>query len=408
MKFSKIILSALITCLVTASAFAQTPDAWEPKQGKLNNAVTAVAATPANGEMAVVGYDNGDVYLTLTNGTSQNPSWIKVDDPAQGTPLPNKGITSIAISPYDTKTYFVAFGGCKYYGNLWVTRTGGQYWQELESAPFCNIVNVSINPKDPSIIYVTEDGGQVSTSEDYGNNWTTDEIVDPLKPAAASGKISAVATAQGSRDRVLVGTDTGEIWMTYNAQDSNPGWTILTDVYPQPDFPSATVSDLVWDDNYAPAMFYAVFNSAFTGKSLWKNGRAGNPYSWTTTQNDAIPSHTSAANISLNPAFVHTLYVTTTYTEYEAYQSNNNGSMWYNGDCATTTANSFDTTSAVCFAIDADEVLNGWGAWNVDDRIITVNGVQVAPGAALPAAVNDTYFFEFSAGSASWAGFDVW
>lgn len=302
---------------------------WEPKQGAANFAVSTVALTPANQEMAVVGYDNGDVYMTISDATSEIPSWTKVDESAMGAALPNKLISSIAISPLDSRTIYVAFFGCSYSGNLWMSRSGGQYWNEVTTGPYCNITNISINPLDSSIVYVNDNTGKVFTSLDYGNTWTEDAIIDPLKPAAATGNISTVAISQSSFSKVMVGTDTGEIWMSFNAQDSNAYWMKVTgDGYPYPDFPAETVTSLAWGEHYQPAISYVAFNSLFTGKSLWKNSNGNNPFGWVEIQNEQLPSHTAIATVSLNPAFSSVLYATTTYTEYNAYKSEDNGLTW--------------------------------------------------------------------------------
>lgn len=412
-------LCVLGTCLIGQLASAQTSAEWEPKEGGGSAAVTAVGRSSANPEMAVVGYENGDVYLTLTDGTSATPSWLKVDDPAQGDSLPNKMITSIAVSPRDTKTYFIAFGGCKYYGNLWVTKNGGRTFNEVVTGPYCNLTNVSINPIDTSIIYVTDNGGNVHTSDDYGDTWTTGAIADPLTPPDAIGAISAVGAAQGSYDRVLVGTTAGEIWMTSNAQDADPSWILLTDDgYPYPDFPEETVSSLVWDDRYAPAMFYATFNKTMTGDSIWTNGRQGSPYGWAIIQNDDISQYAAVGSVSINPAVPGTLYATTTYTEYNPYKSDDNGANWFDGGanpctcesgCAnveTAASPDFGTTDAKCFAIDAD--INGWNSWEYTGRDIIVNGEVVSNGGALPEQLDGTYYFYFTEGDVSWTGWTFW
>lgn len=409
----------LLSGLVGQTTFAQTSAGWEPKEGGGSTTVTAVGLTSANPEMAVVGYENGDVFMTLTNGTSERPSWMKIDEPSQGDALPNKTIASIAVSPRDTKTFFVAFIGCKFYGNLWVTQNGGRTFSEVESGPYCNLTNVSINPIDTSIIYVTDNAGNVYTSDDYGDTWTTDPIDDPLTPPDAVGSISTVAEARGSYDDVLVGTTEGEIFLTNNAQQEEPSWILLTGTgYPFPDFPDAMVSSLVWDNRYAPAILFATFNQTMTGESIWKNGRQGNPYAWATIQNDTLSPYAAVGSVSINPAFSGTLYATTTYTEYNAYKSDDSGRTWFdaaaNGctcetgcaDAATEPSGNFGTTDAKCFTIEGD--VDGWNAWGYDGREIIVNGVSVSNGAALPEPIDGTYYFYFTAGDVDWTGWSFW
>jgi hypothetical protein len=60
----------------------------------------------------------------------------------------------------------------------------------------------------------------------------------------------------------------------------------------------------------------------------------------------------------------------------------------------------------VCFTAEAP--IAGWQASSVEDRIITVNGVEVAPGGALPEPEMGSYTFVFSAGEPEWTAWNYW
>ncbi len=67
----------------------------------------------------------------------------------------------------------------------------------------------------------------------------------------------------------------------------------------------------------------------------------------------------------------------------------------------------FDTTGAVCYRTAAN--IAGWGCYNLAGRTVSVNGVAVACGAALPQRWSDGYhYFSFTAGQVPWAGFYYW
>ncbi|HEY0466191.1 MAG TPA: carbohydrate-binding domain-containing protein, partial [Polyangiaceae bacterium] len=85
------------------------------------------------------------------------------------------------------------------------------------------------------------------------------------------------------------------------------------------------------------------------------------------------------------------------------------------GGCLTATplarnqnSGSFNTTGERWFVVS--DSINGWQASEMAGRTIRVNGVVVTPGQMpLPAPVNGTtYYFNFSAGSRTWASWSFW
>lgn len=418
-------LIAATFVLVGFSAKAGTPTSWEPLEGAGNAEVTVIAATPASSGMAVVGYTNGDVYLTFSKD-SDSPNWTQVDDKT-GTPytsLPSGTVTAIAISPFDSQSYFVAFAGCHYPDKLWKTVNGGETFFAVSDAPYCDISSLSVNPVDSSIVYMIADE-TLYVSEDYGLTWSTDPITEPLLPPIATGdRITAVAPALNnfydSDEAFLVGTQNGDVWMTLNAgstwlqldDTSNPNW---------PDLPGDMVTSVVFDDRLMPPRFIVSFHKDVlpnTRDALWVSSNGGE--SWTNITNEDLPNNSGVGMVSAHPNSISTFYATaTTFSTFiNAYKSEDSGATWKDGcTCSTlctsaqTTANSyFGTTGAQCFAVKAD--ITGWNAWNTDGRDIIVNGTTM-PGTSgigddLPAKINDRYYFYFTAGNDEAAGWGFW
>jgi hypothetical protein len=67
----------------------------------------------------------------------------------------------------------------------------------------------------------------------------------------------------------------------------------------------------------------------------------------------------------------------------------------------------FGTTGERWFVVS--QHINGWQASEMEGRSIRVNGILVTPGQMPPpAAANGSYYFQFSAGSFSWASWSFW
>ena len=421
MKYLERVIVLLVVLTSPMVVVAQTPTSWEPLQGEGNAKITSVATTPATKSMAIVGYDNGDVFLGFGADT-ETPNWTQVDD-RTGTPfpsLPNGPVTAVAISSYDTQTYYVAFAGCHYPDKLWKTSTGGEFFVSLENAPFCDISSIAVNPVDSSVIYVIADG-ELWVSDDYGSNWTQDEIVEPILPPLAEGdRISAISSARNnfySRDElILVGTVQGDVWLTLQGGDN---WIRLDEPAnpSRPDLPNSIVTSVVVDDRYAPPFLYVSFYKdelPDDRDAIWVSGNGGEAFG--NIYGDNMPSNSGVGMLSVNPAYLVVLYATTTTssTFINAYKSEDNGLTWNDGCTCDTGCNNaltaaisyFGTTGPVCFAINDD--IEGWTSWNTEGRDIVVNGLIVENGEALPAKINDRYYVYFTDGDRDYTGWMTW
>ncbi len=423
-KVRAILLSAILLISLSSRANSETATEWEPLAGSTNAKITAVASTPHSPDMAIVGYDNGNLYLTF-EADEARPNWTRLDDNTTTSigSFPQGLITAIAINPSDSDNFIVSFAGCHYPGKLWKTNDGGQRFTEVTGATYCDISSISINPVDPAIIYLIANQ-QLWVSDDYGNTWTQDAIVEPLNPPIDNGaRISAVASAQNNfysgDEGFLVGTTDGQVWMTLNGGGN---WMRVDEVaYPSaPDLPDKMVTSLVFDDRMIPPLFYASFHTNVLPNdrdALWlSNGGE----SWVNIFKASLPDHSGIGMVSLNPFKIGTLYATpTTFsTVVSTYKSENNGQTWSSGctcetgcvDAATESTGYFASQGAKCFAIKGD--INGWKSWNTEGRDIIVNDVLMnsteGDGANLPATVNDRYYFYFTEGQHDYAGWTLW
>ena len=123
-------------------------------------------------------------------------------------------------------------------------------------------------------------------------------------------------------------------------------------------------------------------------------------------------------SVSINPAIAGALYATTTYTEYNAYKSDDNGAIRFdaakNGcTCETGCASAetapsadFGATDAKCFAIEGN--VNGWNAWKLSGRDININGEIVGNSGQLPDQGDGVYYFYFTEGDVPWTGWTLW
>jgi len=146
-----------------------------PQQGDDN--ISAIAVAPGFPDIIWVGHDSGRIYMT-TNGTTTNPSWIRVDR----APLPQRYIESIAFAGWRPGLYnnvYVTFGGNDYDDgfspdNVWRTTNSGGTWTNissgLPSVPIRSIVT-SQSSSNPGYLYVGSAVG-VFASADNGVTWS--------------------------------------------------------------------------------------------------------------------------------------------------------------------------------------------------------------------------------------------
>jgi hypothetical protein len=302
---------------------------WEPNPTDVS-AITTIAVAPQNRNQMVVGYTNGDIFLTF-NGLSALPSWLKIDTFAasgQTFDLPGIPVTSMVIGPGDGKTIYAAFAGTQQGRKLWKTGTGGASWIELSGVPVLPIANVSLNPIQPQRVYVVADGGAIATSDDGGTTWSTAPTPDPLQPPiSGSGRISTIAPNDTNNppNQVWVGASTGEIFVSFNAAGAQT-WTRVNAAT----MPARLVTRLTINPrNLQPPEVWATFQGLLHD-SIWLTSNGGQI--WLNRHNPQLPTTsipvTSLAlyGASVNPVDDNVVYVDDSFGA--ASRTENRGLSW--------------------------------------------------------------------------------
>jgi photosystem II stability/assembly factor-like uncharacterized protein len=140
--------------------------------------ISALDIASGNGTRIWVGYDN---YLTaaaatgrVSRTTTSTTAWEDVDENGP-TPLPDRMVEDIAISPHNNDEVFVVFAGYET-DNVWFTDDNGATWQQRTGAapndlPALHINTVRWHPVSNWWVYIGTDLG-IFASEDKGLTWS--------------------------------------------------------------------------------------------------------------------------------------------------------------------------------------------------------------------------------------------
>lgn len=173
--------------------------------------ISTMVVAKGNSNIIWVGHNNGQVYKTA-NGTATTPTWTRVD---LGTPLPDRWVSRIVISPTDTNRVYVSFMGWSA-GNVWRTTDGGANWTDLATGrlPDAPVSAFAIHQDNPGWLYAGGDLG-LFVSMDDGANWTANNqgpAVVPIEElnwkdsstllAVTHGRGMWVATINGTEDAI--------------------------------------------------------------------------------------------------------------------------------------------------------------------------------------------------------------
>ena len=127
--------------------------------------LTAIGASYLNTNTIYTGSDDGNVNVTFDGGAT----WSNIS-----TGLPDRYITSIAVSPSDDLTAYVALSGYQeldYDPHIFKTTDGGQTWNPIAG----NLPNIPVNDilvnSTETMLYAATDLN-VWYSQDDGLNWT--------------------------------------------------------------------------------------------------------------------------------------------------------------------------------------------------------------------------------------------
>lgn len=126
--------------------------------------LTAIAPSYNNLDVIYTGSDDGNVNVTFNGGTT----WTNISNT-----LPNRYVTSIAISPSDDNTAYVTFSGFSeldYTPHVFKTTNGGQNWTDISSNLPSIPVNDIIIKRDESTLFVATDLNVWASTND-GASW---------------------------------------------------------------------------------------------------------------------------------------------------------------------------------------------------------------------------------------------
>ncbi|MDQ3817915.1 MAG: DUF4214 domain-containing protein, partial [Acidobacteriota bacterium] len=152
----------------SADVKAATPT-WASIKDTVGSNISAIAVAKGNSDIIWVGHNNGDVYFT-TNGTSDTPTWTRVDNGT--TPLPNRFCERIVIDPTNSSRVYVTFGGFNT-GNVWRTNDSGATWTNISSnLPAAPVYAFAVWRQNPSFLYAGTEVG-IFASADGGLSWST-------------------------------------------------------------------------------------------------------------------------------------------------------------------------------------------------------------------------------------------
>lgn len=141
-------------------------DGLHPSGSLSFGTLTAIAASYLNESTVYTGSDDGNVNVTFDGGAT----WENISNG-----LPDRYITSLAISPEDDQTVYVTLSGftnLDYTPHVFKTIDGGQTWSDLSS----NLPNIPVN----DLIIIPNQGGELLVlatdmnvwySEDDGSTW---------------------------------------------------------------------------------------------------------------------------------------------------------------------------------------------------------------------------------------------
>ncbi|MBL8180375.1 MAG: VCBS repeat-containing protein [Blastocatellia bacterium] len=200
----------------TTSAF---PANWGVTSGRIN----AIAVSPANSQIIVIGGAVGGIWRSTNGGTTFVPVSDSQVDMAVG---------AIAFAPSNPNIVYAGMGDSKSaYMGTGVLRSAdaGATWTRVSNATFptpAQAVELEVDPTNPNRVYVAvqstlaggANGGGVFVSNDGGVSWTntlsgmgTDLVRHPTETATLFAALGA-ANLPNPAAGVFKSTDSGATW----------------------------------------------------------------------------------------------------------------------------------------------------------------------------------------------------
>ena len=159
--------------------------------------------------------DRGDTWERISPDLTTNDAGTRGD-------IRYQTVFTISESPIK---YGLIYAGTDD-GRLWVTKDGGQAWQEITAglAPGKWMSRVVASAYDLGTVYLTQNGKRdddftpyVWRSTDYGRTWTS------IAKGIPVGPVNVIREDPVNRDILYVGTDMG----VYVTTDGGKSWTVL-------------------------------------------------------------------------------------------------------------------------------------------------------------------------------------
>jgi len=197
----------------------------------------AFAFAPSDPQIVYIGYGDRPALLgSFADSPKTPPGFFRSQDGGytwehvENTPFADVSILTLAVSPDDPRTIFVAT-----MAGVFRSQDGGDTWQNLETLEAITPINpgegsphifiIATDPFDPGIVYAGSPHGGVFRSEDGGDIWEqassgmdpNESVFDLLPDPNRPGVLYASTRTSG----VYYTTDRGERWI--GLKDGMPG-----------------------------------------------------------------------------------------------------------------------------------------------------------------------------------------
>lgn len=153
---------------------ADRGETWTPISDNLTKGeetqgrISAIAVAPSDTKTIYVGTSDGYIQVTTNTGRT----WTNVTK----SPLPNRWVSRIAVSPNDPRVAYAVFNGFNTHtpdtpGHVFKTTNRGQTWRDISGdLPDVPVLSMALAPNAPGTIYIGTDVG-VFRSTDDGAHW---------------------------------------------------------------------------------------------------------------------------------------------------------------------------------------------------------------------------------------------
>jgi photosystem II stability/assembly factor-like uncharacterized protein len=127
--------------------------------------ITTISVSPVNSEIIYVGTDDGNVWVSVTNGMG----WENIS-----ASLPNRWVTRVTADPLEETNAYVTFSGYRwdeYMPHIFRTIDKGQNWEDISgNLPESPINDIIVDPENNNRLYIATDVG-VFLTHNLGQMW---------------------------------------------------------------------------------------------------------------------------------------------------------------------------------------------------------------------------------------------